>query len=222
MAVWKKPVLTKQGRQLIAQDLWEDREIKFTKIVYGSGKAGENEDISLRTALLDARQEFPISSAEMENDHIHIRAVASNAGLQQEYEIWEIGVYVKVKGSEDEILFSLAVAEKADTFPADNAEMRKCEILQEYYIYVTDDLQVTIEGNGAYVTVKDFEEFRGVMQNQIDDIQGQIGNLSELMTEDKRSLVDAINEIAEVIRPLIEYSIATNQDIEDIKFETMK
>ena len=35
-------------------------------------------------------------------------------------------------------------------------------------------------------------------------------------TENKGCLVDAINEIAEVIRPLIEYSYATDKDIDDI------
>ena len=59
-------------------------------------------------------------------------------------------------------------------------------------------------------------EIETAVNNKIAELQRKIGDLSALRTEKKCCLVDAINEIAEVIRPLIEYSLATNQDIDDI------
>lgn len=186
MAVWKEPILTEKAKNIITDDIFGKKEIVFTKIEYGSGRYTETEELEKCTAIKEKQQEFPISSAEIvDNEYIRLRAVASNKGLLEGYEIWEIGVFIQNPEKPDEdILFSIAIAEKADMFPADDTQ-RPCEILQEYYIYVTTDLDVKVVGTGACVTVKDFEEYKKAIQKQFEDLPIlKIGPESKLQRKD--------------------------------------
>lgn len=235
MAEFYASVTTDAGIALAA-DLLVGEQIMFTKLVTGSG-VYEGEDLqrtSLRkaTGLRDQKQEFSFSSITKETDYcVLLKALLSNAELTEGYRMTEVGVYAKKPGGGDEILYSISVAKEADYFPRYNG-MVAIEIIEDYYITVSDAAQVTIErGRGAAALLEDFDRFRQevhekiiqmgadirlYLDQQLDSLQRQIGDLSQLMTEHKGSLVDAVNEIAETVRPLIEYGIATDKDIDDI------
>lgn len=235
MADFYSAVTTNVGLALAA-DLLVGEQIEFTRLVTGSG-IYEGDDLirtnlQKATGLRNQQQEFGFSSIEKVTDScVLLKSHLSNAELTEGYRITEIGVYAKKKGSEDnEILYSISVAKEADYFPRYNG-MVAIEIIQEYYITVSDAAEVTIQARGAVALLEDFEKFREEMRKKMDemsvnisievdnkmiDLQRQIGDLSQLMAENKGNLVDAINEIAEVVRPLIEYGMATNQDIDDI------
>lgn len=235
MADFYSAVTTNVGLALAA-DLLVGEQIEFTRLVTGSG-IYEGDDLirtnlQKATGLRNQEQEFGFSSIEKITDScVLLKSRLSNAELSEGYRITEIGIYAKKKGSEDnEILYSISVAKEADYFPRYNG-MVAIEIIQEYYITMTDAAEVTIQARGAVALLEDFEKFREEMRKKMDemslnvefavsqkmiDLQKQIGDLTQLMTENKGCLVDAINEIAEVIRPLIEYGIATDQDIDDI------
>lgn len=235
MADFYSAVTTNVGLALAA-DLFVGEQIEFTRLVTGSG-IYEGDDLirtnlQKATGLRNQQQEFGFSSIEKITDScVLLKSRLSNAELTEGYRITEIGVYAKRKGSEDnEILYSISVAKEADYFPRYNGIVA-IEIIEEYYITVADASEVTIQARGAVALLEDFEKFREEMRKKMDemslnvefavskkmiDLQKQIGDLTQLMTENKGCLVDAINEIAEVIRPLIEYGIATDQDIDDI------
>ncbi len=236
MAEFYPAVTTNAGIALVA-DLLEGEQIIFTRLVTGCGIYTEDElartNLQRAVELRQQRQEFEFSSITRETDScILLKALLSNAELTEGYRMTEIGVYAKKQGdSEDEILYSLSVAKEADFFPCYNG-IAAVEIIEEYYLTVSDAAEVSIQaGRGAAVLMEDFEKFREEIRNKVSemqvnvellvdqkmiDVQKQIGDLKNLMTEHKGCLVDAINEIAEVIRPLIEYGIATDQDIDDI------
>ena len=235
MADFYSAVTTNVGLALAA-DLLVGEQIEFTRLVTGSG-IYEGDDLirtnlQKATGLRNQQQEFGFSSIEKITDScVLLKSRLSNAELAEGYRITEIGVYAKKKGSEDnEILYSISVAKEADYFPCYNG-MVAIEIIQEYYIAMTDASEVTIQARGAVALLEDFEKFREEMRKKMDemslnvesavnrkmvDLQKQIGDLTQLMTENKGCLVAAINEIAEAIRPLIKYGIATDQDIDDI------
>ena len=127
----------------------------------------------------------------------------------------------KEKGEEGEgILYSISVAKEADFFPRYNG-LAAVEIIEEYYITVSDAAYVSLQTNSSAAVLKeDLEKLKAEIQaelnQRIEDLQRQIGNLSDLLTANKDCLVDAINEIAAVIRPLVQYGWATDQDIDDI------
>lgn len=229
MADFYGAVTTDAGIALVA-DLLTGEQLVFTKLVTGDGIYADEEiaRTKLRKAeeLRQPRQEFEFSSMEKITDFcVQLKALISNRELTEGYRINEIGVYAKKPGEEgDGILYSISVAREADYLPHYNG-VAAVEIVEEYYITVSDAAEVTIQGRkGAAVLLEDFEAFKKEIKELIDriiaqkiaDLQGQIGDLSQLTTENKGCLVDALNEIATVIRPLVEYSYATNQDIDDI------
>lgn len=236
MAEFYASVTTDAGIALAA-DLLVGEKIIFTKLVTGSGiyEADEITRTSLQkvTELKTPQQEFGFSSITKETDScVLLKSLLSNIELTEGYRMTEIGIYAKKQDDEEnEILYSLSVAKEADYFPKYNG-IAAIEIIEDYYITVSDAAEVSIQtGKGAVALLEDFEKFREEMRKKMDemslnvefevsqkmiDLQKQIGDLTQLMTENKGCLVDAINEIAEVIRPLIEYGIATDQDIDDI------
>lgn len=229
MAAFNSAVTTDLGIALAA-DLLVGEQIVFTKLVAGSGVYTDEEMertfLQKTTALKNQQQEFGFSNISKVTDTcVLLKTLMSNVDLTEGYRMTEIGVYAKKPGDEGEgILYSISVAKEADYFPHYNGFVA-VEIIEEYYITVSDTAEVTIQtGSGASVLLEDFEKFKTEIRNyvtteinkEISGLQSQIGDLSTLITENKCCLVDAINEVAEVIKPLIEYSIATDQDIDDI------
>lgn len=237
MAEFYASVTTDAGIALAA-DLLVGEQIMFTKLVTGSG-VYEGEDLkrtNLRkaTGLRQQKQEFGFSSITKETDScVLLKSLLSNVELTEGYRMTEIGVYAKKQGDGegDGILYSISVAKEADYFPRYNG-MVAIEIIEDYYITVSDAAEVSIQRErGAAALLEDFDRFRAEIlekmaemkvnielaaDRKLLDLQRQIGNLNRLMTEHKGCLVGAINEIAETVRPLIEYGIATDQDIDDI------
>ena len=225
MAAFNSAVTTDQGLALVA-DMIAGEQLVFTKLVTGSGIYTEEEQertsLQKATDLREVRQEFGFSNiSKVTATCVLLKTLISNKELTEGYRMTEIGVYAKKKDDEgDGILYSISVAEEADYIPHYNGFVA-VEIIEEYYITVADTAEVSIQtGSGAAVLVEDFEKFKAEIRAYIDmllgDLQGQIGDLSLLKTEKKCCLVDAINEIVEVIKPLTEYSYMTFQDIQDI------
>lgn len=229
MAEFYSAVTTNAGISLVT-DLLEGEQIVFTKLVTGDGIYEESEcertNLQKMVGLRNPKQEFGFSDITRETEScILLKTLLSNAELTEGYRMTEIGVYAKKRGEEGEgILYSLSVAKEADYFPRYNG-YAAVEIIEEYYITISDAAEVTIQTErGSVVLLEDLEKFKQEIQDQIDntvnkkivDLQEQIGNLSDLLTESQGNLVEAINEVAAVLRPLTEYTVATDQDIEDI------
>jgi len=224
LAEFYSAVTTNAGIALVA-DLLVGEELEFTKLVTGSGTYTDGEvdraQLQKAASLREPQQEFGFSSIEKETDNcVLLKSLLTNAGLTEGYRMTEIGVYARKPGEEgDGILYSVSVAKEADYFPRYNGFVA-VEIIEEYYITVSDAAEVTVSTKGAAVLREDFEKFKEEVYNalhkKVAELQRQIGNLSQLVTEDKSCLVGAVNEIAEVLRPLVEYSYATDQDIDDI------
>lgn len=225
MAEFYAAVTTDAGLALSA-DLLAGEQMVFTKLVTGSGAYDEQE--MTRPALQKAcqikepRQQFEVSGIEKATDNcILLKTLISNVNLAEGYRMTEIGIYAKKQGDEgDGILYSISVASEPDFFPCYNG-LAAVEIIEEYYITVSDAAYVSLQtSSSAAVLKEDLEKLKAEIQEELDkkieDLQKQIGNLSDLLTENKGCLVDAINEIATVIRPLVEYSWATDRDIDDI------
>lgn len=225
MAEFYAAVTTDAGLALSA-DLLTGEQIVFTKLVTGSGAydvhAMTRPMLQKVLQIKEPRQQFEFSRIEKATDNcILLKTLMSNASLTEGYRMTEIGIYAKKKGEEGEgILYSISVAKEADFFPRYNG-LAAVEIIEEYYITVSDAAYVSLQTNSSAAVLKeDLEKLKAEIQaelnQRIEDLQRQIGNLSDLLTANKDCLVDAINEIAAVIRPLVQYGWATDQDIDDI------
>lgn len=225
MAEFYAAVTTDAGLALSA-DLLAGEQMIFTKLVTGNGIYDENEmtrpSLQKVTQIKEPRQQFEFSRIEKAADNcILLKTLITNIDLTEGYRMTEIGIYAKKQGDEgDGILYSVSIAKEPDYFPRYNG-MAAVEIIEEYYITVSDAAYVSLQtSSSAAVLQEDLkklkEEIQEELNKKIEDLQKQIGNLSDLLTENKNCIVDAVNEIAVVIRPLIEYSFATDQDIDDI------
>ncbi len=228
MAEFYAAVTTDAGISLSA-DLLTGERIVFTKLVTGSGVYDEEEierpSLQKVSQIKEPRQEFEFSDISKETDScILLKTLISNKDLTEGYRLTEIGIYAKKRRNEgdegEEILYSISVAKEADFFPKYNG-LAAVEIIEDYYITVSDAAEVLLQaGSSAAVLREDLEKLKIELLEefkiQFADLQKQIGNLSNLVMTDKDCLVDAVNEVAEVIRPLIEYGFATDQDIDDI------
>lgn len=222
-------VLTKKGIRLIAKMLGSEAVLKITRVAVGTGSIPEGvepremEDLGFyKMDGLIAR----VGKVEGE-DQVNIAFQIDSVDVEESFVITEAGVYAE-DPDEGEILYGyLDMTDDPQlVYHSKNAISKMVEITMAIIVATTDQIDVKISP-GSLVSIKDFEEFRTEIReycdteirNAIADLQRQIGDLTKLLTENKCCLVDAINEIAGVVKPLITYSIATDQDMDDIVSE---
>ena len=162
MAVFEGAVLTTKGNELLI-DAVAGNEITFTKMSVGSGVYTDEEReryaLEKMESLKDVRQEFTFSACRKASEQCYmLTAVISNRELTSSYKITEIGIYGKKSGDEEDFLCSISVTksmEESDTLPVYNG-LQECQIVQDYYITISPDAEVTIVTKGASVLIEDF------------------------------------------------------------------
>lgn len=183
MAEFYESVTTDAGLALSA-DLLTGEQMVFTKLVTGSGEYEEREldrsRLQKAWQIKEPRQQFEFSRAEKVTDNcILLKTLISNAKLTEGYRMTEIGVYAKKQGEEgDGILYSISVAREPDFLPCYNG-IAAVEIIEEYYITVSDAAEVLLQaGSGAAVLAEDLEklkkELEDKLRQQIEDLQHKI------------------------------------------------
>lgn len=166
MAIFEASVLTARGNELLIESA-AGNKIIFTRMVAGGGEYTDRERerwaLEKMTALKDARQEFPFSSCKKASaQSVVLTAVISNIELEHAYKITEIGIFGKVEGEDEDFMCAVAVTksmEESDTFPPYNG-LQACEIVQDFYITISPDAEVSVNTRGACVLMEEFEEFR--------------------------------------------------------------
>lgn len=159
MAEFSRIVTTNAGIELLAAASLSGGAITFTGIRSGSGTYDGSEDLKSMMALKNQKQAFGISGVSRTGAVLKVRAVLSNEGLTQGYNVTELGLYASNNGSE--ILYAIMIAEtgKEDYFPPFAETPTTVTI--EMYLTISDSENVTFEATvlpGVYVTVEDFTE----------------------------------------------------------------
>ena len=219
-------VLTKKGVRLIAKILGSETVLKITRAAVGTGSVPDGVEPREMEGLSCFKKDGKISrvgKVDGENQ-VNIAIQVNSIGVDENFVITEAGIFAE-DPDEGEILYGyLDMTDDPQlVYHSKNAISKMVEITMAIIVATTDRIHVEIHP-GSLVSIGDFEKFKLEIKNYsettireaMDDLRSQIGDLSKLVTENKCCLVDAINEITEVIRPLIEYSYATNQDIDDI------
>lgn len=112
---FKKFVATKTGKSLVVDAIANKKDITFKKIVVGSG-SWENEELEDATNLKNTMQESLIGWMEIIDENtIKCYATIPNTGIEQEYNITEIGVIVEIDG--EECLYAIATADEPVIMP---------------------------------------------------------------------------------------------------------
>lgn len=118
MALFNQVVITKRGRQLIADVTASQKHITFTTVKTGAGVYNGNENLQEATDLLDEKNTYPIVAlSTVSGDTVKLRSQISNQNVTVGYTLTEYGVYAKLDNGA-EILFGISTAQSADFFPA--------------------------------------------------------------------------------------------------------
>ena len=164
MAHFSSAIVTKAGIDLALGAAAGVQSIEFVKMVSGNGEYTEEEKgrdaLRERSGLKSQMQEFPFNSVEITSEKTAVlKSIITNKELTDGYRITEIGVYARAKGTEgDGVLYSIALAIESDYLPP---FVNPAEIIQEYYITVSDTAEISIVSNpGAYALAEDLEKLR--------------------------------------------------------------
>ena len=169
MAHFSSAIVTKAGIDLALGAAAGVQSIEFVKMVSGNGEYTEEEKgrdaLRERSGLKSQMQEFPFNSVEITSEKTAVlKSIITNKELTDGYRITEIGVYARAKGTEgDGVLYSIALAIESDYLPP---FVNPAEIIQEYYITVSDTAEISIVSNpGAYALAEDLEKLRKDVEN---------------------------------------------------------
>lgn len=177
MAVFNSAVLTTRGNELLVDAVAGDR-ITFTRMVVGCGEYSDRERersaLERMTSLKDIKQEFTFSAYKKVSEQcVLLTAVISNRELDYSYKITEIGIYGKRTEDEADFLCSIAVTkslEESDTFPPYNG-LQECQIVQDYYITISPDAEVSVNTQGACVLREEFELIKQTLSTEISGLK---------------------------------------------------
>lgn len=169
---FKNAVMTNLGIKLLNDAQAGECSIEFTRIAVGDGSysAEEKERASLETmeALKHEKETYSILSKKKQNDNAIVLTtnisnyddVEEKAIVTEGFYINEIAVFARPKGTEDEVMYSIAVVsgELGDYMPPYNG-YNPAQIIQSYLVSVNnaDDAKIVVQ-SGAYALQKDLEE----------------------------------------------------------------
>ena len=183
-------VMTNEGARLLAKAQIGESAIQFTRFVTGNGIYSEEEKtvdaLQEQTELKSEKNSYSFTNIEVFSDYgVKVTALITNLDpiteevlVTQGYYINEMGLYAKLVGETDnkEVLYSITTtsAENGDFMPPYNGH-NPVQIIQDYYVTVTNSAEVTIQiGMGAVALVKDLQKVKTDVQGQIDGLQGKI------------------------------------------------
>lgn len=199
--IFNAAVMTNGGAALLNKAIAGECEIQITRMATGSGTyiEAEKDILSLqkRASLKHEEQSAAISSLTVETEtSVLSKAVFTNDTLAAAYHINEIGLFAQEKGVEDtEVLYSIAVVseDEGEIMPISNGK-NPVRIIQSWAVTVSNSAQVTLNllSDDAFALVAD------------------LGQLNQLTTGDKTSVVAAINWLTKNTIPVVIESTLTN------------
>lgn len=191
-----KAVLTNAGAGLLLRAQAGDARIEFTRIAVGDGSYAEEEKtmhaLQQSEALKSEKNSYPVSNKEIHSEHcVKITAVVTNQEpgtgrtlVDAGYFMNEMGLFAKEHGGDGstEILYSVVVAagENGDFMPPYNGYC-PVQIIQDYYVTVSNSAEVTIQTSGAFVLAQDFEAFKRRADESIKRIEARLQQVISLL-----------------------------------------
>lgn len=137
MGVYRQSVITNVGRSLAARVLAENKSMIFTQVKTSEYAYLEGTNIPSLTDLRDIVQAAAPSSAQVfNNSMVQVSARFDNDKIPRKYRIETIGLYARMDGEDDDILFSVNQAETPDEMPEHS------DVSPSAFIY---NIQVTIQ-----------------------------------------------------------------------------
>lgn len=134
MNIWENTVLTEQGRALQAK-LLKGQTLKIKRVATGAKKVPVV-DLRQQTNVTEGGYDIILQPARTDGDNTVIPVLLENKGLNESYELWQIGFYAE-DPDEGEILFCLSQASQSKHIPSEK-ESPGFSITWDFYFNTSD------------------------------------------------------------------------------------
>ena len=130
MAIFNEHVIVNSGRELLGRALAGEGKIIITRAAMGDGKPSK--DIKELTSLVN--EKIVANVADIFNDRgtVNLKVQITNAELETPFKTEEFGIFAKIEGDEQEVLYSYCTAVEADTIPSNNGDV----FIEEHTVYI--------------------------------------------------------------------------------------
>ncbi len=195
-------VITNAGAQVITRaQAGEETRIEFTHIAIGDGVYEESEKtmqfLQGQTALRSQKNIYALSDINIHSEHsVKVTALITNQNpatgetlIDEGYFINEMGLFAKIWEGESctEILYSIAITSggHGDFMPPYNG-YNPAQIVQDYFVTVSNSADITINTKGAVPTI---EQMETALNNKADlDVNGKLLKSQMPLTESEQQL----------------------------------
>lgn len=142
MAQFNGMAVTNKGRELLARALASKGKFIITAAALGagaySGKLRECEE------LVNKKLDLILLGVYSEKGSTKITVGITNKNVSESFRTNEIGVYAKLEGDTESVLYAYDVAVEADTMP-NNSLGTTLELVYDIYFDVSSEVEVTLE-----------------------------------------------------------------------------
>lgn len=178
---FKSPVITKQGRELIAKTLSRNVYISFTKISLSSSIYAESQ-LETLSSLSNIKVQSKAQVFKNDKTSVVVSGTVNNAGLLEGTDINTVGIFAADPDA-GEILYAVAIA-SAKGYLAQPLEsnVATAAISLKIYIEVANANQVSISVlDEGPVNRIDFEMLENEIRQKTADFEAQLGEYAEQM-----------------------------------------
>ena len=142
MAQFNGMVVTNKGRELLARALASKGKFIITAAALGDGAYSGN----LRECeeLVNKKLDLILLGVYSEKGSTKITVGITNKNVSESFRTNEIGVYAKLEGDAESVLYAYDVAVEADTMP-NNSLGTTLELVYDIYFDVSSEVEVTLE-----------------------------------------------------------------------------
>lgn len=178
MAQYPKLRTTNKGRELIASANGQKKAIEYTKAVIGNGDYSGSIDTLLD--VVSPKMECSLISGTHEDGQYNLVFTVGNQNLDTGFFAKEIGIYGKIEGSSNEVLFAYTNGGTLVDYIPDKSVPIDAQTVSAY-ISVGDAEQVVIKKvDGTYITLKQLSDHNldlNAHNNRFNAIIQQVNNM---------------------------------------------
>lgn len=187
MNIWEESVLTDKGAALHSK-LLDGETLKITKVKTGASRVPAM-NLRMQTSVTTGGKEITLQPPRIEGSQYIIPVLLDNKGLEKSYELWQVGFYAE-DPDEGELLYCIAQASKGRNIPAES-ESPGFSITWDFYFQTSNVAPFEILMNPKGLV--SIEQYR-IHSSDIKLLKQSMGELSNLKTNQKADLTEAVNE----------------------------
>lgn len=201
MATWNSDniILTKLGEQVLSKVQSGVGKLTVSRIVSGAGHVSHAQ-LYTQTQITDIKQEMSVVNYTTNEQQSVIRANLTNTGLEEAYDLYQIGIYVMHPDFTDEVLYLIAQCDSPDhiPLPGDNPVTLSYDLVMAHFGTKEVTINVSEAGNVDITTFNEFiENINTTLNgkaNSTDLDEHKNDNTIHVTTEEKESWNSKISD----------------------------